>query len=798
MVALLVVSVLGYRRIESPRWVVFLPIAMILSAILLHLWQADLYATLGAGLFVGAMASLLYRLGSKLFARRTADGTVPVRSGMTNLPSFRLPLRATPLLLATFLLPQDSAMARRDGEEPILVLMPYEGIFHPGQLPDRVILRESDHKRLQTLAQPRRPTDNDSLFLTRAVHHLAWSGDHQVSLVSDLDLRSTAVAASSWRVPITGAHDIAASLDGSDVPVFIETGGQQAAITIPGAGSFKLQVRRTAAVTQERGEESLDFPVNSMPSARLIMDRLTRSKPPRVLKARGKVTAGGGSSLAADLGPVDHVEIRWGVADDVGPLVAGSSIESVMLWDIEPAGDRIRGRFTYRGSRQLSTLSFEMDPELMTRTAEIPGLIDSSWGGTAERPIWTARMDPPLQEGSVLILDLWRPARPLKAGNASIPTGDRPAGESLRQFPRLEPLGVERYSGLLGLRRPGNWTGRLALPSGADSLSDESFVKSWGPLPDDRLTLSGTTRLVRDGLPSLLTGPAVTRIKVKPLVELGISAGRIDVQFDADLDDAAGSLDHLELAVPHDLVVLSVESDGLTDWSRPDSRQLLLRYDRPFPRTHRRLRIAGWIPVPEDPLRIGSQQLEMPTPWVAVSDMEAVAATLIIEAPSRFQVKGAPGLSLLPSEPPPAANVNDERVRQSYRTTDPEKLGSLQWSTTPPRVNVLIESQMTVSANSAEWIAVLRYDVFGGALDSIHLKLPTSWTKNAQVELTGGDFRRTVGPTRPVCILDSQTQPAIMGVSASGAALGTAALTLPGTSVSRDRPLGARVRRYLP
>ena len=88
-----------------------------------------------------------------------------------------------------------------------------------------------------------------------------------------------------------------------------------------------------------------------------------------------------------------------------------------------------------------------MDPGLMTRSVEIPGLIDSSWGGTAEQPVWTVRMDPALQEGAVLLLDLWRPAGPSKRGKASSSSDERPAGESTRRFPRLEPLGSRALLG---------------------------------------------------------------------------------------------------------------------------------------------------------------------------------------------------------------------------------------------------------------------------------------------------------------------------------------------------------------
>ncbi len=383
-------------------------------------------------------------------------------------------------------------------------------------------------------------------------------------------------------------------------------------------------------------------------------------------------------------------------------------------------------------------MSFQVDPGLMVRSAAIPGLIDASWDGTAERPVWTARLDPPLKDGDVLMLDLWRPVSPPAAEEARTAPADRPAGESVRRFPYLEPTGVERYSGLLGLRRPGHWTGRLEPVVGTDSLSDESFVKLWGPLPDDRLTLAGTCRLSREYSPSLLTGPARPHVKIKPSVLLSIQPGRIDVQFEADLDDVAGTLDRLEMAIPPELVVLSVHSDALSAWSRPGPGRLVLRYDRVFSRSRRQLKLSGWIPVAEDPLRTGSQPLQRATPWVEVLGMDASSSTLTIVSPTSHQVSEAAGLA--PRSGEPATGASGVPTRQIYRVSDPTKLGLLKWSSAPPGVNVQIESQITVNPESAEWTAVLRYRVLGGALDSIHLRLSPSWAANAQVVVAGGKF----------------------------------------------------------
>ena len=193
-------------------------------------------------------------------------------------------------------------------------------------------------------------------------------------------------------------------------------------------------------------------------------------------------------------------------------------------------------------------------------------------------------------------------------------------------------------SGVLGVRRPGHWTGRLEPLTSTEALSDESFVKILG----SAARLIGSPSRAPPGwfatkLPTFRTGPAAARSRPGLPSSSGIDAGRIDVLLDADIVDVGGSLNDLALTVPQDLVVLSVESDGLTDWSRPDPRQLLLRYDRASARSRRRLKITGWIPVLEDPLKLGSQQLQVPTPWLEVSGMETVSATLIISSASRLR-----------------------------------------------------------------------------------------------------------------------------------------------------------------
>ena len=680
VLAVALLAMLSYMPL-SPRWGVSLPIALLVFSVLLHLWMPDSLANLTAGIFLGAMVSLLHRLGGQIAA---LPGRQQRQSARRSGPPARLPrklFRAAPLAFAVFLISHDHAEAQR-GEaglvdsKPILALFPYEGTYDPGKPPLKVVFRESDYQLLKGLARHQPNEQAPLLVLTGATHHVTRTGDRDAVLSSELSIRATTPGSATWRLPVAGARDITATLEGSPVPVFIEGDGKQASIPIQGPGTVRVLVRRTATVSRDGTVESLDFPVNPLPSARLIVEGAKGSSTPRLLNARGSLKVGPGPAITAELGPTDHVEIQWGTQDNSGPA-EGVSVEGVMLWDIEPAGDRIQARLTYRGDRRTSTIRLKMDPGLIVKSARIPGMINSAWSGASDQPVWTARLDPPLADGAMIELDLWRPldsGQPVKTRG---PARETSSAESVRRFPRLEPLQTERFTSLLGVRRPSHWTGRLEAPMGTEAISDEAFVKTWGPLPDERLTLSGTARLVRDKLPTFRTGPAPALIRIRPTLELRVDAGRIDVVFEAEIVDLGGSVSSLAVTVPEDLVVLGVESDGLTDWSRPETGQLLLRFDRVAVRSRRKLKITGWLPTVEDPLKIGVQQLRMPTPWLFIPGMETLPGNLVIASKSRIDATGARGMTLVSTDRANPAVAAETRTVQSYRVDDPARLGSL-------------------------------------------------------------------------------------------------------------------------
>ena len=217
----------------SPKWSITVPLVLLVLAVVLHLWAGEWQSHGTAGIFSGAMIVLLYRLGTQVVIRRPRMRRQPGRSGEP-ARVLRTLVRSSPFFLLALTVPGDPVQAQREGRRQIPILLPYDGKFDPGQKANQVVLRESDYQYLLDLARTPPTVDATGMTLRDATHRLFWSVENEALIESSLTLFKTSSGKAAWHVPVGRARDISASIDGNEVPIFVEAGGQEAAIPVRG------------------------------------------------------------------------------------------------------------------------------------------------------------------------------------------------------------------------------------------------------------------------------------------------------------------------------------------------------------------------------------------------------------------------------------------------------------------------------------------------------------------------------------------------------------------------------------
>ncbi|MDR3636567.1 MAG: hypothetical protein P4L84_22385 [Isosphaeraceae bacterium] len=710
-------------------------VALVLGAGLEGLAVGKGVAPLAAGAVLGGSGALLFWLGRSLPLPRVAatagrmsrlGSTVQRRASGSAVRAF--------WLIAVVGAAANCALAQSGGGLRILALLPYEGAPDLAREPDRVLVRLDDYERLRSLASTRAPTPR-AVTAAGAHHRVDWHAMGEALVESEYDLLVADGPSAPWRLPVDSARDLSAMLDGAPAPVAIRSAGRVGEVFVSGPGRHRLVLRRRVNVRPDERGVGFVLPINPVATARVTVTGDASVPPAEIPSARGRLETRGAGAEGL-LGPADRLELHWPSPPGVEKAVPATTVEGLLLWDAEPAGDRVRARLTVRDPAGTSALRVRTEPGVSVRPAGIPGRVDVGWQGTASEPEWVASIEPPLPDGTTVVLELWRPSSVLEG--ATRETGQR-------SVPIVEPLNVRRFSGALAFRRPAEWSGRLAAGSGVEPITDEAFARQWGSLPDDALTLAGTTRFVNRPAASLRTGPVSVRLSAQPEVQLRIRPGRIDLQLTGDLVETAGRTDQLEWRVPPGLRVIAVEAEGLTDWVRSAPDRLRLRFDgAPVP--SRTVRLQAWLPLAVDPLAIGPPAEEVGVPWPRWVGVEAEQGTLVIAAQTEPRIDGSGGATLVSKEQTGDAVSSNVQHRVTYRVERSEDVGRLRWEMEPPNVGVLVQSQLTVYPESAEWLAVLRYTVSGGASDVIHLNVPTAWAARAQVRLAGDGHRLTSEP----------------------------------------------------
>lgn len=780
------------RRLR-PGWrLAFLVAAAVVFLSLERLLPARQGSALAGG-FVAALTLLIVEL-SRRIPRAEAAPTDASRRGSSLLRGTARATASPGLILlpiVAFLTGASMAAPRqtpRAGGGPIVALFPYEGTFDPSRLSERVILRLDDYQRLVHLAGAARAhAPSGSVIAVSATHRVARSVGPEVSVDSEIELLARGPGPFGWSVPVASAREITAEVDGRPAPIAVDPSGARARLTISGAGAHRLRLRRWAGVrAEEAGVESIRLPVGALPTARLVLAPPRAGIPQGTADARGRLESAADGSLVGRLGPAGRIVVRWerpglpaSAARNAGP------VDGLLLWDVTPAGDRLRERLTYHHGEEIAAVWLWHDADLALRSVRAPGSARVYCEDDTESHQWLLSFDPPLPPTSTIALECWRPAspepaRPTPAGAATVganPAASRPAGARAttpdRWLPVVRPAGAERFTGLLGVRRPGDWTGRLAPIPDTAPAGDETFVEAWGPLPEEPLTLCGTSRFSRGVEITLRTAPAPARVSIRPAETIRIEAGRLVLSVEADIQDLANHPPILEARLPRGLRLTEISGEGLVDWAVSADRRLHLTWRRRGPGWRRHLHIAGWIPLQEDPLRIGPRLHRVRTPWVGWPGAEPGPGTLVVLSSTRASLVGASGLSQDPAAttaplaaPGPSSGSGSgsggsptaigqgtaaaaSPSRLAFQVNDPARLGELSWESRPPRVAVIVQSQLTIHPDFAEWVAVLRYDVAGGALDRINLRLPTAWAARTRLRLSGEELQHTTQSVEP-------------------------------------------------
>lgn len=671
-----------------------------------------------SGALRGLLGVLAFWLGRSFRPGLSGSGPRPAEP-----PTIRR--SANPAVAATALvtllsigLASITSKAGPDAGSPILALLPFEGPPDPKGVPDRVVMLLEDAERLRGLARPDRTPVAARAALVAAEHRVSREEAGFAVVESRCEVEVAGEGPCSWALPIGAARDLSATVDGRPVPVAIAADGAVGSVAMAGPGVHSLRVRRSVPLGAVGPVgERFRLPINRAAFARIEVARDARGHWVDVPEAAGRSEVGPGG-IAGILGPVEALEVRWFATDRPPAGGPRGPVEARMLWDARPVGDLLRVRLTHADPEGASTIRLALEPGLLVRGFTIPDVVGTRREGTADRPEWVAHVDPPWPRDLPIEIVFWRPHAP---------------GPGDRRIPRVATPDASRFTGMVGFRRPGDWSGRLEGGGGSEPLPDSSFARSWGALPEDGMTLAGSVRFGQAPELSVAIGPVSPRRVVRPRVTVEVEPGRLNASIEATLSDRQGRSFEVEMGIPADFRVVRVEAAGMADWQRAARDRLRIQFDgSEVP--DRPIRVQGYLPAPAEQVMVEARNYRAQVPWPRWFDAAVEPGTLDVPASVRFAADPAEGVTPLGAGarggPGPAS-------RSSYRVDKPGGIGPVQWSSPRSRVNVSVRSDLTIDPGHVTWTAVIDCDVTGGPAESLQWNLPTEWAAGAELEVAG-------------------------------------------------------------
>ena len=461
----------------------------------------------------------------------------------------------------------------------------------------------------------------------------------------------------------------------------------------------------------------MSLAINKVPDARVVF------RPGRG-EHRAAESLGGGDAIGP-LGLLDFELVAAGEAPSAGVVrTAPPSVEALMLWDAEPAGDRLRLRLNYKSSAPIGLAAIKLEPGLIVRSALVPGLIDA----VREGDTWIARVEPAASPEIPLsiALDLWR-SNPTEA-----------AGSALRRLPAVVPEGVAEFKGAIGFRRPAAWSGSMRALEGTEPMTEDAFAAAWGDLGENP-PLSGVTRFYRAPSLAIAAGPNRSEGTCLSNVSLVVGAGRIDASAVSFLENQTGGTFEAVINVGKSFHVINISANGLVNWSRLDPERVIVRFDGAA-LSKREIRTKGWLPIETDPMARGAARVSSRVFWPFFENALEQPGTLAIDSPGPFEID------------PPQVDVGEsersgDRRKALYRIDRPVELKEIRRRVNPG-VKVSVLASLAVLKDSAWYLARVKYESEGGAPDALYLRFPREWAERARLDLAGGKVESASGASK--------------------------------------------------
>lgn len=640
------------------------------------------------------------------------------------------------------------AMSRTHGlgDEPPAEPAPAILAVSAEDAPDRWYLLRADFDRLRELANPAAEApETGRLLAARVEHEVVIDGTEIPSFSSRIELLHDRDQPDAWSINITGEREIAATLDDQPIAVEVMPGGGNARVWVEGKGPHHLVLKRVRDVGDPSGSHRHRLPLCPAPNAALRVRRLDGPAPVNVEGSRGPIERGE-SAVATTLGPVESVVLDWALSGREPTPPPSPTLDTLVLWDALSAGDRVIVRFVPHAPWPVETLRVVHDRDLILRSVRRAEEEATRTEPGSPESVLILRIAQGVESTSPIELEFWRPRRP-----------DGPT--TGRDWPRLRALDVTAAPTLVGLRRPGGWSGRLTEQPGTELVSDEVFARAWGEFPDASATLAGAIRYKVEPRGAVPIGPAPSRAELRTRSNLTLQAGRARLAVEADIRPIEGHLETVTIQPPAGWQTLLLEGSAVREWVEEEGGRLRVRLSDQHPASPM-IRLEGWVPVPELSAENSSR---VPVPWLVWEGLQLGTAELAVTAPpgSSLAWESLDGVAPAPG----ATEVETGNPGQGItRFTDPGRSpGVLLVRFSRFATRTSLRSELTVASGGSRLDAVLRYRPSGRIGEPFTFSLPSAWADGAEVWMSGANLPIERSERGEETLWSVQPRPCVLG-----------------------------------